>query len=165
MTGLSAKLQYKRESIFSGVSKMDALNCIGIELIIEGLRPKLFEILSDNLLEPSTFCEKEVAPANISIEILDVFDDSRTHDGISIVRTINARVGSTKYVYYILKMRDFYCLPAFLAPTLPRTPGYLSLELENQMRHYYIFIKQVRISKGYLRVLFTILMSPFYARQ
>ena len=56
---------------------MDGLDCVGIELIIEGMRPKLFEILSDNIIEPSAFCDKEMVSANLSIEILDEFNDSR----------------------------------------------------------------------------------------
>ena len=124
---------------------MDVLDCVGIELIIEGMRPKLFEILSNNVLEPSTFCEKEVTSGNLSIEILDEFNDSRSQDGISIAKVLNARVGSTNYRYYILKIRGFYCLPAFLAPTLPRPPGLLRLVVENQIQHYYIFTNQAEL--------------------
>ena len=124
---------------------MDALDCAGIELLIEGMRQKLFEILSNNVLEPSTFCDKEVASDSLSIKILDVFNDSGTQDGISFQKVLNALIGSTKYLYYILKIRGFYCLPAFMAPTLLRTPGYLRLEVENQIHHYYIFTDHVEI--------------------
>ena len=133
-------------SIFSGVNlAMDSLDCVGIELIIEGLRQKLFATLNTNMLESSAFCDKEGASDDLEIEILDKINDTRSQEGISIERTLIVRIGTTKYRYYILKLRGFYCLPAFLAPNLPCTPGYLRLEVENQMHHYYIFTNQVEI--------------------
>ena len=143
---------------------MDVLDCVGIELIIEGMRPKLFEILSNNVLELSAFCDKKVASGNFEIEILDEFNDSRIQDDISIAKVLNVRVCSRNYRYYILKMRGFYCLPAFLVPNLPCTPGYLRLEVENQ-NNIIIFSQINQNYQPYLKALFVTLMSPFYSRK
>ena len=126
----------------SGV--MPLLDCVGIELIIERLRHTLFDILSDNVLEsPNVHFGPEVVPIKLKIAILNEHKASRSQDGICIERMIDMSTGMTNYRYYILKIRDFYCLPAFLATDLPHTTGYLKLEIENQIPHYYVFADQI----------------------
>ena len=127
---------------FSGA--MNLLDCVGIEFIVEGMRQTIFEILSNNSLENSHTCnDKEIVPAKLKVKILDESRVSNPQDGISVERMLVASFGSSVYRYYILKMRDFYCLPAFLATVVPYTPGYLKLEIENQTPHYYVFADQI----------------------
>ena len=121
---------------------MIVLDNVGIEFIVEGMSQTIFEILSDNSLGVShTYDDKEVVEvaAKLKVRILDESCVSIFQDGISVEWTLDARVGSHSYRYYILKLRGFYCLPAFLVTGLINTPGYLKLEVENQKPHYYVF--------------------------
>ena len=131
---------------------MNALDCIGIEFPIEELRQTLFEILSNNLIDVShSSYDQSIAPDKLKIEILAESHVQISQVGISIERILDARVSSSIYRYYILKLKDFYCLPAFLATNPTNKPGYLELEIENQKPHYYVFSDKAdfkRVFKG-----------------